>query len=190
MKFHVSSHPDVFVEASGLPTLGVGVVIGDNVRFGKGVKIWNYTVIQDNCVLGDNVMVGSFCDIGKNVSIGNNTQIQAHCTISNECIVGNDVFIGPNTSFLNDRYPHSTKLRPVIVEDGAVISGGVLIGPDVFVGEKAFVAFGAVVTKDVPANVAVKTSGLPARPFMDREDFDAKKRAYETGANRPRKVKA
>lgn len=190
MKYRVSSNPDKFVEANGIPKLGVGVVFGDNVKLGKGVTIWNYTVVQDGCIIADNVMIGSFCDIGKNVTIGTNTQIQAHCTISNECKVGGDVFIGPNTSLLNDTYPHSTKLRPVIICDKAVISGGVVILPDVIVGDKAFVASAAVVTKDVEENTAVKTPGLPARKFMDRADYDTKKRRYEAGANKPHSVKA
>lgn len=188
MKFRVGSRPDRFVEASGLPTLGAGVLFGDNVRLGKNVKIWNYAVIQDNCAIGDNSVIGSFCDIGKNVSIGHDTTIQAHVTVSNECEVGNHVFIGPNTSLLNDTYPHSNKLRPVVICDHAVISGGVILLPDVIVGEKAFVASAAVVTKDVPENVAVKTPGLPARPFMDRADYETKRRRYEAGPNKVHSV--
>lgn len=188
MRFRVASNPDKFVEAQGIPKLGVGVIFGDNVKLGKGVTIWNYTVIQDNCVIADNAMIGSFCDIGKNVSIGTNTQIQAHCTISNECKIGGDVFIGPNTTLLNDTYPHSRKLRPVIICDKAVISGGVIILPDVIIGDRAFVASAAVVTRDVPEKMAVKTPGLPARPFMDRDEYDTKQRRYEAGPDRPRKV--
>lgn len=190
MKFRVGSNPDRFVEAAGLPTLGTGVIIGENVCLGKNVTIWNYVVIQENCVIGDNVMISSFCDIGKNVSIGNNTQIQAHCTISNECKIGNRVFIGPNTSLLNDTYPHSNKLRPVEICDDVVISGGVVIMPDVIINDRAVVAGAAVVTKDVDVDIVVKSSGLPARPFMDRSEFDSKKRRYEAGPNRPHKVKA
>lgn len=189
MKYRVSSDPDRFVEAAGIPTLGVGVIFGNNVRIGKGVRIWNYTVIQDDCIIADNVMIGSFCDIGKKVSIGTNTQIQAHCTISNECQVGADVFIGPNTSLLNDRYPHSNKLRPVVICDKVVISGGVVILPDVIIGDNAFVASAAVVTKDIDENVAVKTPGLPARPFMDRDDYDRKKKSYEAGPTKPHVIK-
>jgi UDP-2-acetamido-3-amino-2,3-dideoxy-glucuronate N-acetyltransferase len=169
-------------------TAGVGVLIGENVRFGKNVKIWNYTVIQNNCVIGDNVTIGSFCDIGRKVLIGNNTIIQAHVTISNECKIGNDVFIGPNTTLLNDRYPRSNKLRPVVICDKVIISGGVVIMPDVVVGTRAFVAGAAVVTRDVSAETAVKTPGLPARPFMDRDEFERKRIKYEAGPNRPRQV--
>lgn len=182
------SDPDKFVDASGLPILGVGVLFGDNVRLGKNVKIWNYAVIQDNCIIGNNVIIGSFCDIGKNVSIGNDTTIQAHVTVSNECEIGNHVFIGPNTSLLNDAYPHSNKLRPVIVCDKAVISGGVVVLPDVIVGAMSFVAGAAVVTKDVPENVAVKTPGLPARVFMDRDEYEKKRMRYETGPNKAHSV--
>lgn len=190
MKYRVAEKPDRFIEAVSIPQLGVGVVFGDNVRLGKSVKIWNYTVIQDNCVISDNVTIGSFCDIGKDVSIGTDTVIQAHCTISNECKIGANVFIGPNTSLLNDKYPSSSKLRPVVICDGAVISGGVIILPDVIVNDNAFVASAAVVTHDVPEGIAVKSPALPARPFMERDDYNRKKMKYATGPNAPRKVKA
>lgn len=185
MKYRVATMPDRFVEAEGLPTLGEGVIFGCDVRLGKGVKIWNYTVIQDNCVLGDNVMIGSFVDIGKNVTIGNNTQIQAHCTISNDCKVGNDVFIGPNTTLLNDRYPHSNKLRPVVIEDKVAVGGGVIIMPDVVVYRNAFIAGAAVVTRDVPPNTSVKSPAVPAYPYEDRDTTSRKKMSYEAGPNKP-----
>lgn len=163
---------------------GVGVVVGKNVRFGENVAIWNYTVIQDNCMFGDNVVVGSFCDIGKDVHVGKNSVIQAHCTISNQCKIGENVFIGPNTTLLNDRFPHSSKLRPVVICDKVVVGGGVIVLPDVIIKEGAVVAGAAVVTRDVEADTVVKTPGLPARPFMDRHEFDKKKLRYETGPNK------
>lgn len=181
MKYRVS---DRFIEADGLPFIGEGVLFGDNVRVGKNVRIWNYTVIQNNCVIGNNSVIGSFCDVGKDVKIGNNTQIQAHCTISNECVIGNNVFIGPNTTLLNDKFPNSPKLRPVIIKDNVVISGGVIVLPDVIINENAFVAGASVVTKDVDVGVAVK-SPIPARPYCSRDEFNRKKMTYVNGPHRP-----
>ena len=93
---------------------------------------------------------------------------------------------GPNTTLLNDKYPSSGKLTPVNVENGAVIGGGVIIMPDVKIGEKSFVAAASAVTKDVPANMAIK--GLPARPYEERTEYEIKKKRYETGPGKARRV--
>lgn len=163
---------------------GEGIIIGKNPQIAQDVVIWNYVVIGDNIKIGKNTKIGSFCDIARDVEIGENCIIQAHVTISTGCQIGNNVFIGPNTTLLNDRYPNSTKLRPVIIKDNAIIGGGVIILPDVIIGEKAVVAGAAVVSKDVPKEAVVKSPGLPARIFSTREEFNKKKIKYETGPNR------
>jgi acetyltransferase-like isoleucine patch superfamily enzyme len=166
--------------------MGQCVIIGKNVKIGKDVVVWNFVVIGDDVEIGEGTKIGSFVDIGKSVKIGRNCIIQAAVTISNECIIGNDVFIGPNTTLLNDRYPVSTRLRPVIVADKAIIGGGVVIMADVRVGENSFVAGASVVTKDVPPNTACK--GLPARPYEEKVEYDIKKKRYETGPGKARRV--
>jgi UDP-2-acetamido-3-amino-2,3-dideoxy-glucuronate N-acetyltransferase len=167
--------------------IGKGVLIGKNPTIGKNVIIWNYVVIGDNVEIGDGTKIGSFVDIGKDVKIGKNSIIQAHVTISNECSIGDNVFVGPSTTLLNDKYPSSGKLTPVDIADGAVVGGGVIIMPDVKIGENSFVAGGSVVTKDVPANMAIK--GLPARPYEERSEYEVKKKKYETGPGKVRRVK-
>ncbi|MEM4713011.1 MAG: acyltransferase [Candidatus Bathyarchaeia archaeon] len=156
------------------PKMGKGVIIGENVQFGKGVTIWNYVVIGENTKIDDGTRVGSFCDIGRNVVIGKNCIIQAHVTISNECQIGNNVFIGPNTSLLNDKFPHSRCLTPSIIRDNVIIGGCVTILPNVTVHENSVVAAGSIVTKDVQPNTVVK--GIPAKPMMTRQEYEVKRK--------------
>jgi acetyltransferase-like isoleucine patch superfamily enzyme len=158
------------------PKLGEGVIIGKNVQFGKDVVVWNYVVIGDNTKIGDKTKIGSFCDVGRNVIIGKNCIIQAHVTISNECKLGNNVFIGPNSSLLNDKFPHGKYLTPSIIENDAIVGGCVTILPNVTVHEKAVVAAGSVVTKDVPPKTVVK--GVPAKPMMTRQEYESKRREF------------
>jgi acetyltransferase-like isoleucine patch superfamily enzyme len=158
------------------PRMGKGVLIGKNVQFGENVVIWNYVVVGDNAKIGDGTRIGSFCDIGKNVVIGKNCVIQAQVAVSNECQIGNNVFIGPNTTILNDKFPHSEYLTPSTVKDDVVVGGCVTILPNVVVNEKAVIAAGSIVTKDVPAATVVK--GVPARPTMTRQEYQAKREAF------------
>jgi acetyltransferase-like isoleucine patch superfamily enzyme len=158
------------------PRMGKGVLIGKNVQFGKNVIIWNYVVIGGNTKIGDGTRIGSFCDIGKNVVIGKNCVIQAQVAVSNECQIADNVFIGPNTTILNDKFPHSEYLTPSTVKDDVVIGGCVTILPNVVVNEKAVIAAGSIVTKDVPAATVVK--GVPARPTMTRQEYQAKREAF------------
>jgi acetyltransferase-like isoleucine patch superfamily enzyme len=158
------------------PNMGKGVVTGVRVRFGKDVTVWNYVVIGDNANIGDGTIIGSFCDIGKNVVIGKRCNIQAHVTISNECRIGDAVFIAPNTSLLNDKYPKSGFLTPVIVKNSAIIGGGVTILPSVTVGEGSVVGGGSVVTRDVPPKTVVM--GVPARSAMTVDAYKTKRESF------------
>lgn len=157
------------------PKMGKGVVTGENVKLGDNITVWNYVVIGDNAKIGDRTVIGSFCDIGKNAVIGKDCNVQAHVTISNECILGDQVFIAPNTSLLNDKYPLSGKLAPVIIKSRAIIGGGVTILPGVTIEEDSVVGGGSVVTKDVPAKTVVV--GVPAKPVMTLEAYEAKRQA-------------
>jgi acetyltransferase-like isoleucine patch superfamily enzyme len=73
------------------------------------------------------------------------------------------VFLGPNVVITNDPYPVRTGsgLDPVRLCRGATIGGNATLCPGIVVGEGAFVAAGAIVTRDVPPwHLAI---GGPAR---------------------------
>jgi acetyltransferase-like isoleucine patch superfamily enzyme len=56
-------------------------------------------------------------------------------------------------------------LKGATIRRAARIGGGVVILPGIEIGEEAFVAAGALVTKDIPAGKLV--AGLPARVWRD-----------------------
>jgi maltose O-acetyltransferase len=83
--------------------------------------------------------------------------------------IGDDVQIGPNVQLLTPDHPIDPELRrakwesgrPVTIADNVWLGGGVIVLPGVTIGESTVVGAGAVVTRDLPANVVAV--GNPAR---------------------------
>lgn len=94
---------------------------------------------------------------------GNGVKIMAHVYIPSTTVIGSMVFIGPGTTFLNDKYPmrRAAPVEGARIEDHVTIGGGVTICPGATIGRNAFIAAGAVVTKDVPPDTLA--CGVPAR---------------------------
>ena len=98
--------------------------------------------------IGKGTKIGSYVEIA-NSTVGKNCNIQAFVSISNGTIIEDNVFIGPGVRILNDKYPPSGKLEPVIIRKGASIGGGAVILPGVIIGENAIIGAGSVVTKNI-----------------------------------------
>ncbi len=112
-----------------------------------------------------------FVDYGFNISIGAGTFINYGLVALDVAAItiGRDVQIGPNVQLLTPTHPVDPALRrakfeaaePIVIGDNVWLGGGALILPGVTIGENCVVGAGAVVTRDVPANVVV--AGNPAR---------------------------
>jgi len=84
------------------------------------------------------------------------------------------VFIGPGVVTTNDhtmgRHPRGEPLAGPVLRRACRIGGGAVLVPGIEIGEEAFVAAGAVVTRDVaPRQVAI---GAPARAIRQVSDKD------------------
>jgi acetyltransferase-like isoleucine patch superfamily enzyme len=84
------------------------------------------------------------------------------------------VFIGPGVVTTNDdtmgRHPAGDPLRGALLRRGCRVGGGAVLVPGVEIGEEAFVAAGAVVTRDVGPREVVM--GVPARVVRRVPDAD------------------
>jgi acetyltransferase-like isoleucine patch superfamily enzyme len=142
-----------------------GTIIYCDVVAGEHLQTGHHALIRADTTIGDHVTIGTNVVIEGQVTIGSFVKIEAGSFIPTHCRIGDRVFFGPNVTVTNDRFPlrRREEYRPegCIVEDNVTIGGGVVLCPGVKIGAGAFVAAGAIVTKDVPANsLAI---GAPAR---------------------------
>lgn len=136
----------------------------ENAEIGENTVIRDYVNIF-GCKIGKNCKIAAFVEIQKDVAIGNNCAIEAFTFIPSGVTIEDEVFIGPHVCFTNDKKPRAVnpgwKTIPTVVKKGASIGAGSVILCGVTIGEKAMVAAGSVVTKDVPQNTLV--AGRPAK---------------------------
>lgn len=136
-----------------------GVKIGDNFQTGPNV------LIRENNIIGDNVVVWHGSTLNPENVIGDNCRIHAGCFLETVTL-GKSIFIGPSVTFTNDSHPiipiqFKECLKGAIVEDEAVIGGGVTVLPHTTIGKRAVIGAGSVVVKNIPSSkVAV---GNPAK---------------------------
>lgn len=112
-----------------------------------------------------------YCDYGYNIYTGKNVFFNFNCCILdvNKVSIGNDVLVGPNVQIYTATHPLDAATRkswlefakPINIGNDVWIGGNAVICPGVNIGDGAVIAAGAVVTKNVPANVVV--GGNPAK---------------------------
>lgn len=140
--------------------------IDEPSQIGEGTRIWHFCHIMSgseigrNCNLGQNVFIANDVKLGDNVKIQNNVSVYAGTEIED------DVFLGPSCVLTNISNPRSQVKRQHLYETtrirrGASIGANATIVCGVEIGRYAFIAAGAVVTRNVPDYALMM--GTPAR---------------------------
>ena len=140
--------------------------IDEGCAIGDGTKIWHFSHVLPGAKIGCNCVLGQNVQIANDVTIGNNVKIQNNVSVYTGTIIEDDVFLGPSCVLTNVTNPRSQINRHSLYEE-TLIRRGATIGANATlicgrtIGRYAFVAAGAVVTKDVPDYALMQ--GTPAK---------------------------
>lgn len=116
-----------------------------------------------------------YCDYGYNIHLGKKVYFNFNCIVLDVCEVriGDHSMFGPAVQIYTATHPADSHERaagpeygrPVFIGDHVWIGGGAIICPGVTIGDRAIIAAGAVITRDVPE--AVMVGGNPAKIIKD-----------------------
>ncbi|MBI1829972.1 MAG: N-acetyltransferase [Planctomycetes bacterium] len=145
-------------------------------EIGDGTKIWHFCHVMPHAKIGANCSLGQNVLVSSHVEIGNNVKIQNNVSLYTGAIIEDDVFLGPSCVLTNIVNPRSEIVRrhmyeKTIIRKGASVGANATIVCGSTIGRYAFIAAGAVVTKDVPEYALMM--GVPARRagWMSRHGY-------------------
>lgn len=117
---------------------------------------------------------------GKHVIFGDYVYANFNLTAVDDTYIyiGDHTMLGPNVTLASANHPILPELRekgyqynlPVRIGKNCWLGAGVTVVPGVTIGDNTVVGAGAVVTKDLPANVVAV--GVPARVIRQISDHD------------------
>lgn len=116
------------------------------------------------------------CDYGYNIHVGEGFYANYDCIMldSAPITIGDGCMFGPGLSLITATHPVEAErrcwrddipyegeyARPITIGDQVWLGAGVIVNPGVTIGDRAVIASGSVVTRDIPADSLA--AGVPA----------------------------
>jgi len=142
--------------------------VDEPCEIGDDTRIWHFCHVSAGARIGRHCRIGQNVFVAGGVVIGDHVKIQNNVSVYEGVVLEDYVFCGPSMVFTNVRTPRSAFPRntssdylPTRVRTGASIGANATVVCGVTIGAWAFVAAGAVVTRDVPDYALM--AGVPAR---------------------------
>jgi acetyltransferase-like isoleucine patch superfamily enzyme len=155
-------------------TVCAGAVVLAGARLGDEAIVGDQAYVRERAAIGAGSLVGRGSVVDNDVVVGERVKLQTNVYITAFSTIEDDVFVGPGASTTNDdtmsRHGSETPLRGATLRRACRIGGGAVLTPGVEVGEEAFLAAGAVLTRDLPPRAVAM--GVPARVVREVGEED------------------
>jgi acetyltransferase-like isoleucine patch superfamily enzyme len=151
-----------------------GAIVYAGARVGGGTIIGDQAQVRERSSVDAGSVIGRGSCVDFDARVGAGVLIQTGVYLTGGSVVEDEVFIGPGVITTNDhsmgRHPRGEPLVGPVFRRACRVGGGAVVLPGVEIGEEAFVAAGAVVSRNVAARQVVM--GVPARPVREVPDGD------------------
>ena len=141
-------------------------IVDSGAQIGEGSRVWHFAHVCAGARIGKGVSLGQNVFVGNKVTIGDYCKVQNNVSVYDNVQLEVGVFCGPSMVFTNVYNPRSLierkdQYRNTLVKKGATLGANCTIVCGITIGEFAFVAAGAVVTRDVKPYALMV--GVPAK---------------------------
>jgi acetyltransferase-like isoleucine patch superfamily enzyme len=164
----------VALELGAEVTACAGVVVFAGAKIADGAILGDQSYVRERSSVGQKSVIGRGSVVDNDVRVGARVKVQTNVYLTAFSVVEDDVFVGPGATTTNDdtmgRHGPEMPLRGATLRRACRVGGGAVLTPGVEIGEEAFVAAGAVVTRDVPSRAVVM--GVPARVVREVGEQD------------------
>ena len=155
-------------------TVCAGAVLAAGASIGARAVVGDQAYVRERSSIGEESAIGRGSAVESDVAVGARVRVQTGAYLTAFTVVEDDVFVAPGVTTTNDhtmgRHGGERRLRGPTLRRACRVGGGAVLLPGVEVGEEAFVAAGAVVTRDVAPRAVVV--GAPARAVCEVPEAD------------------